>query len=459
MGQRRRFAPNRRHEGGGEPIVPSKKRGNTCIVGLTWGDEAKGKTVDILAAEHDLVVRYNGGNNAGHTVCFGGRTHKLNLVPSGLFHKGVTCVIASGVVVDPKVLLEEVEKNEAHAPGLRERLKVSSRAHTIWPWHKKLEALSEKHQGKGKIGTTLRGIGPAYAEKANRVHAIRMGEFLRPEALRAKVAAIVEVKNLVFEKVFGEEGLDAKAVWEEYAAYGEAIRPMIADTTSLLHEAVEAGKRILFEGAQGTLLDLDHGTYPYVTSSSSSAAGAWAGTGVPGRLIDEILGVVKAYTTRVGEGPFPTERDDAIGDQIREQGHEYGTTTGRPRRCGWLDTFAIRYSARINGLDGIVITLLDVLSGLPELKVCTGYRLRGEPLRSLPDSNEVLAEVEPELESLEPWSEDITGVRRFEDLPRATQAYVHRVEELVGAPVRIISVGPDREQTIFKSPSQDSRGP
>ncbi len=430
--------------------MPSRKSGNTCIVGLTWGDEAKGKIVDILAAEHDVVVRYNGGNNAGHTVCFDGRTHKLHLVPSGVFRPHAACLIGCGVVVDPKVLLEEVAKNEPYAPGLRDRLKVSSRAHTIWPWHKRLEALSEKYQGKGKIGTTLRGIGPAYAEKANRVHAIRVGEFLRPETLRPKVEAIVEAKNRVFEKVFGEDGLDAKAVWEEYAAYGEAMRPMIADTTALLHDAIDAGKRILFEGAQGTLLDIDHGTYPYVTSSSASAAGVPAGTGVPARLVGEVLGVVKAYTTRVGEGPFPTERRDAIGDQIREQGHEYGTTTGRPRRCGWLDTFAIRYSARVNGLDGIAITLLDVLGGLPELKVCTGYRVGGKALRSLPDSSEALAQVEPDLEALEPWREDLTGVRRFDDLPRAAQGYVRRVEELVGAPVRIISVGPDREQTIFR---------
>jgi len=432
------------------PKPPASPK-NTCIVGLTWGDEAKGKIVDILAAEHDFVVRYNGGNNAGHTVCFGGQPHKLHLVPSGLFHKNATCVIGCGVVVDPKVLVDEVTQNLPFAPDLLQRLKVSSRAHTIWPWHKQLEALSEKYQGKGKIGTTLRGIGPAYAEKANRVHAIRVGELLRPDTLRPKVEAIVEAKNRVFEKVFGEAGLDARAVWEEYAAYAEAIRPMIADTTALLHDAIEGGRRILFEGAQGTLLDLDHGTYPYVTSSNASAAGVPAGAGVPARCVGEVLGVVKAYTTRVGEGPFPTELQNAVGDQIREQGHEYGTTTGRPRRCGWLDTFAIRYAARVNGLDGIVITLLDVLGGLPELKVCTGYRAGGRELRSMPDASEVLAEVEPVLETLEPWTEDLSKVRRFEDFPRAAQAYVRRVEELVGAPVRILSVGPDREQTIFRT--------
>ncbi len=321
-----------------------KTKSSTLIVGLTWGDEAKGKIVDILAAEHDCVVRYNGGNNAGHTVAFGGETYKLHLVPSGLFHENATCIIGGGVVVDPKVLLEEISKHEAKAPRLRQRLLVSSRAHTIWPWHMKLEALSEKHLGKGKIGTTLRGIGPAYADKANRVSAIRMGEFLRPDHLRKKVERIVETKNQVFEKVFGEKGLDAAAVWREYAAYGEAVRPMIADTTAYLLNAVDAGKRILFEGAQGTLLDIDHGTYPYVTSSNASAAGAWPGTGLPSRAIGNILGVVKAYTTRVGEGPFPTELKGPLGDQIREQGHEYGTTTGRPRRCGWLDTFAIRYA-------------------------------------------------------------------------------------------------------------------
>ena len=423
-------------------------RGNTCVVGLTWGDEAKGKIVDLLAGEHDLVVRYNGGNNAGHTVAFGGETYKLHLVPSGIFHEAVQCVIGGGVVVDPKVLLEEIERHEGVAPGLRERLKVSSRAHTIWPWHKQIEALSEKHEGKGKIGTTLRGIGPAYAEKANRVHAIRAGEFLRPEHLEPKVRRIVAAKNRLFAGVFGAEPLDPDAVWQEYAAYGEEVRPLIADTTALLLDAVAEGKRILFEGAQGTLLDIDHGTYPYVTSSNASTAGVWPGTGVPARAIDQVLGVVKAYTTRAGEGPFPTELVNAIGDQIREQGNEYGTTTGRPRRCGWLDAFAIRYSARLNGLDGIVITLLDVLGGLPELKICTGYRVGRKRLDVFPDDPQVLAEAEPVLETLEPWKENISGTRSFEELPRAARDYVERVEKLVGAPVRMISVGPDRSQTI-----------
>jgi adenylosuccinate synthase len=428
-----------------------KSNKSTLIVGLTWGDEAKGKIVDLLAAEHDVVVRYNGGNNAGHTVAFDGETYKLHLVPSGLFHKNATCVIGGGVVVDPKVLLEEIVRHEGKASRLRKRLLVSSRAHTIWPWHKQIEALSEKHQGKGKIGTTLRGIGPAYADKANRVHAIRLGEFLRPDHLKKKVERIVEDRNLVSQKVFGEPGLDAAAVWREYAAYGEELRPMIADTTAYLLAAVDKGKRILFEGAQGTLLDVDHGTYPYVTSSNASAAGAWPGTGVPARAIGNILGVVKAYTTRVGEGPFPTELKDALGDQIREQGHEYGTTTGRPRRCGWLDTFAIRYAARLNGIDGIVITLLDVLGKLPQLKVCTGYKVGGKTLKEFPDDPAALQEAVPVLEDLEPWTEDISGVRTFRNLPRATRAYVTRVEKIIGAPVRMISVGPDREQTIFRS--------
>jgi len=429
----------------------AKRKTNTLIVGLTWGDEAKGKIVDLLAADHDIVVRYNGGNNAGHTVAFDGATYKLHLVPSGLFRENVTCVIGGGVVVDPKVLLDEIARHEAKAPRLRRRLLVSSRAHTIWPWHTKLEALSEKHQGKGKIGTTLRGIGPAYADKANRVHAIRIGEFLRPDHLQKKVQRIVEARNEVFVKVFGEAGLDAAAVWREYAAYGEAIRPMIADTTAYLLRAVAEGRRILFEGAQGTLLDIDHGTYPYVTSSNASAAGAWPGAGVPARAIGDILGVVKAYTTRVGEGPFPTELRDDIGSQIREQGHEYGTTTGRPRRCGWLDTFAIRYAARLNGIDGIVITLLDVLGGLPELRICTGYTVDGKPLADFPDDPATLEQAKPVLESLEPWKEDISCARSYRDLPRATRAYVKRVEEVIGAPVRIISIGPSREQTIFRS--------
>jgi len=421
---------------------------NTCIVGLTWGDEAKGKIVDILSAEHDMVVRYNGGNNAGHTVAFEGDTYKLHLVPSGLFHPNVTCVIGGGVVVDPKVLLEEITRNEAKAHGLRERLLVSDRAHTIWPWHKRIEALSEKHLGKGKIGTTLRGIGPAYADKANRVTAVRMGEFLRPEHLRPKVQRIVRQKNDVFTKVFGDEPLDPNAVWEEYSAYGEQLAPMIADTTATLHRAVADGKRILFEGAQGTLLDIDHGTYPYVTSSNASAAGVWTGTGISPRAIGRIWGVVKAYTTRVGEGPFPTELKGAVGDQIRQQGNEYGTTTGRPRRCGWLDAFAIRYAAAVNDLDGIVITLLDVLGGLPELNICTGYTVEGRKLETFPANPVLLARAEPVLEPLEPWPEDISEARSFEDLPAPARNYVHRVEELVGAPVRLISVGPDREQTI-----------
>ena len=427
-----------------------KPSGNTCVVGLTWGDEAKGKIVDLLAADHDVCVRYNGGNNAGHTVAFDGATYKLHLVPSGLFREHVECVIGHGLVVDPKVLLEEIEAHEPKAPRLRQRLKVSSRAHTIWPWHQKIEALSEKFQGKGKIGTTLRGIGPAYAEKANRVHAIRVGELAQPDHLRTKVRRIADAKNREFQAVFGEAPLDPDAIWAEYAAYADAIRPMIADTTGLLHEALAAGRRILFEGAQGTLLDIDHGTYPYVTSSSASAAGIWPGTGVPARAIGRVLGVVKAYTTRVGEGPFPTELTGALGDQVREQGHEYGTTTGRPRRCGWLDTFAIRYAAMLNGLDGIVITLLDVLAGLPELKVCTGYTVGGRRLAAFPDSPQVLAQARPVLETLQAWKEDLSGARQFEDLPPAAQNYVRRVETLVGAPVSIISVGPDREQTILR---------
>jgi adenylosuccinate synthase len=430
--------------------MPTKKNGNTCIVGLTWGDEAKGKIVDILAAEHDIVVRYNGGNNAGHTVAFEGETYKLHLVPSGLFHKNATCVVGGGLVVDPKALLDEITRHEGKAANLRQRLMISSRAHTIWPWHTRLEALAEKHQGKGKIGTTLRGIGPAYADKANRVHAIRMGEFLAPDVLRAKVDRIVEAKNLVFRNVFGEGPLDAAAIWAEYEPLGKALAPMITDTTAYLLKAAAEGKRILFEGAQGTLLDIDHGTYPYVTSSSASAAGIWPGSGVPSRYVHEILGVVKAYTTRVGEGPFPTELKDAVGDQIREQGHEYGTTTGRPRRCGWLDTFAIRYAAQLNDVTGVVVTLLDVLSGLPELKICTGYEVNGRTLTAFPDDPTVLELARPILEPMEPWSEKITDARQVKHFPKAARVYLKRVEELVGAPVRIISVGPDREQTIIR---------
>lgn len=428
-----------------------KSSGNTCVVGMHWGDEAKGKIVDILADEHDFVVRFNGGNNAGHTVSYDGKTFKHHLVPCGAHRSGTTGVIGPGVVIDPASLLGEIEELESQDIRIAGRLLVSDVAHVVMPWHKQMEAILEDALGDGRIGTTLRGIGPCYAEKMMRGNAIRVGDLLDAEKLRKKIEAAAKIRNLVFTKAFDAEPVDADAVHEAYAGAGARLSDFVCDTTEALQKAMGAGRRILFEGAQGTLLDVDHGTYPYVTSSNASACGVWPGSGISARTIGCIIGVFKAYTTRVGAGPFPTEQSNADGERIRERGNEYGTTTGRPRRCGWLDVVALRYSVRLNGVDALAMTLLDVLSGFEEVKVCIGYRRGAKELPGFSREDEVLGEVEPVFASLKGWQEEITDVSAWQDLPEAARNYVEHVESLVGAPIQIISVGPGREQTIFRS--------
>ena len=423
----------------------------TCVVGLQWGDEAKGKIVDLLTEDHDVVVRYNGGANAGHTVVWGGRTFKFSLLPTGVLRPQVRSVIGNGVVVYPERFLEEVRALRDAGVAVGDNLLVSDHAHVIFPYHQEEERLSEG--GAGAIGTTGRGIGPCYQDKVGRLCGIRLGELLHPAHLRERLRRVVPRKNALLRALAPEaRAFEADALGKQYAAYGEQLRPHVADTTRLLLDAVAAGKRILFEAAQGTLLDVDHGTYPFVTSSSSSAAGVWTGSGVPARNVGRIVGVIKAYSTRVGNGPFPTELNDGphgIGERIRQNGREFGTVTGRPRRCGWFDAVATRYTAALNGADELAVMLLDVLGDLDELCVCTAYELDGERLTSFPADAFLLERCRPVYETLPGWRQDVAAARRLADLPAGARRYVDRLGELLGLPVTIISVGPDREQTIL----------
>jgi adenylosuccinate synthase len=421
----------------------------TCVVGLQWGDEAKGKIVDVLTEEHDVVVRYNGGANAGHTVVCNGKTYKLSLLPTGVLQPRLLSVIGNGVVVYPPRFLEEVDGLRSSSIEVGANLALSDHAHVIFPYHMEEERLSE--QGAGKvIGTTGRGIGPCYQDKVGRVCGIRVGELLYPEHLRDRLQTIVERKNRLL-RALSDEALtfDADTLCETYLAYAERLRPHITDTTRLLHQALGEGKRVLFEAAQGSLLDVDHGTYPYVTSSNSSPAGIWSGSGVPARRLDKVIGVIKAYTTRVGRGPFPTELLDGVGERIRRTGREYGTVTGRPRRCGWFDAVATRYTAALGGADALAVMLLDVLSVVPEISICTAYELDGRRLEYFPSDALLLDRCQPVYETLPGWQTDISRARRLEDLPPAARRYVERLSKLLGLPVAIVSVGPDREQTIL----------
>lgn len=423
----------------------------TSVVGLQWGDEAKGKIVDILTDSHEIVVRYQGGNNAGHTVKFGGQTYKLSLLPTGILRPGVTAVIGNGLVVNPEALLREMSSlTERGVQCDGRNLLVSDRAHVILPYHIIEDAVFEKRRGAEAIGTTGRGIGTAYRDKALRSHAIRIGDLYHPESFKSKLNDIVAAKNLMLKALDpGIETLDASAIFNSYMAYAEKMRPHVVDTTAWLHKALKAGRNILFEGAQGSLLDVDHGTFPYVTSSNSSAAGIHSGSGIPQRAIQRMIGVVKAYTTRVGGGPFPTELHDATGQHIRDVGHEYGTVTGRPRRCGWLDGVATSYGARICGVDEIAIMLLDVLAQLDELCICEAYEIRGERTTDFPSHVEDLEVAKPIFRKIPGWKKDITGARKLSDLPSGARHYVDTVAELMGLPVKFISIGPDREQTIL----------
>jgi adenylosuccinate synthase len=422
----------------------------TCVVGLQWGDEAKGKIVDLLTERHDFVVRYNGGANAGHTVVWGGRTFKFSLLPTGILRPDVVSVIANGVVFYPPRFLEEI--NDLRAAGLRiaDNLVVSNHAHVIFPYHQEEERLNEVGSS---IGTTGRGIGPCYQDKVGRISGIRVGELLHADHLSKRLHQIVPRKNRMLHGLSpSAKTFHADTVWEEYVRYGELLRPFVRDTARMLNDAVRDGKRVLFEAAQGSLLDVDHGTYPYVTSSNSSADGVWSGTGVSSRYLDRVVGVIKAYSTRVGKGPFPTELNDGpqgIGERIRQAGREFGTVTGRPRRCGWFDAVAVRHSLRLSAADELALMLLDVLSGMEELQVCTAYELDGERLDYFPADSFLLERCRPVTEKLPGWKEDLSGVRRIDDLPAAARRYVDRLGELLGVPVRTVSVGPDRQQTLF----------
>ena len=423
----------------------------TCVIGLQWGDEAKGKIVDLLTSEHNIVIRYQGGANAGNTVVVGDETYKLSLLPSGVLTPGVTCVIAGGVVINPEKVIEELDELQNRSVEDFDNLKISDRAHVIFPWHFAEDRAMDQSTSDGEnIGTTGRGIGPCYRDKVGRSYAIRLGDMYR-DTLRDQIGHIVDVKNRVLSAMLPQEQwqpLVAQQIYDQYAAFAQRLRPYVADTSEFLLSAVESGKRLLFEGAQGALLDVDHGTYPFVTSSNSSGVGISNGSGVPGRHLGKVLGVVKAYTSRVGGGPFPTEQDNETGQRLRDQGNEYGTVTKRPRRCGWLDAVAVRYAVRLGGVHGICVALLDVLSGFEELKICTAYELDGKVSRQFPSHVDDLRRVQPQYETMPGWQEDITQAQSLEDLPVAARNYLDRVSELVGVPVQLVSVGPDRRQTI-----------
>jgi adenylosuccinate synthase len=422
---------------------------NICVVGLQWGDEGKGKVVDILAQDCDIVVRYGGGSNAGHTVVVGDTRFALHLLPSGSVREGVMCVVTSAVVVDPAVLIDEIDGLARKGISLEGRLFISENAHVVLDYHKREDQLREESLGKQKLGTTVRGIGPCYADKMGRSYAVRMGDFRRLPELSEKLRTIVAYKNKLFAALYGAEPMSADAMVENCKRYAERLLPFTTDTTALLHRSIGEGKSILFEGAQGSLLDLDHGTFPYVTSSNSSSLGLPAGSGVPARMVDKYIGVAKAYTTRVGAGPFPTEQDNETGQYIRERGHEYGTTTGRPRRCGWFDAVAAAYSVRIGSIDSLALMHLDTLTGLKELKICRAYELEGREETFFPANVDRLAKARPIYESLPGWEEDFREATTLEELPGAARSYVRRIAEIVGRPVGMIGVGPKRSQTII----------
>ena len=418
------------------------------VLGAQWGDEGKGKVTDYLASQADMVVRCQGGSNAGHTVVCEDKTYKLHLVPSGILYPNVTCVIGNGVVLDIGLFLEELE--DLKAKGLNtDALKISNRAHLIMPYHKALDIMQEAQKGAAKIGTTGRGIGPAYVDKADRA-GIRVADLLDFAVFTEKLKVQLAVKNHLFAS-YGQEGFAEEAILAEYKEYAERIRPFVADTAPMINACIDAGKKVLFEGAQGTLLDVDHGTYPFVTSSHPTAGGACTGSGVGPTKISRVIGIAKAYATRVGSGPFPSELLDATGEKIRQKGCEFGTTTGRPRRCGWFDALVARYSVMVNGLTDLAITKLDVLDDLAEINVCRAYRYEGRELTEMPADLNQLATCEPIYETYPGWQQDTTAVRKFEDLPQNAQDYLHALEKLCKVPISIVAIGPDRTQTILRN--------
>lgn len=421
----------------------------TVVLGLAWGDEGKGRVCDALAADVGYVARYSGGNNAGHTIRVGDEEFVVHLIPSGIVREGVVCTVGNGVVVNPEVLGEEVSALEKRGISVRDRLKIDGRAHLILPYHIRLDSHREKALGKAKIGTTNRGIGPTYEDKVARV-GIRVQDIFDEGILRTKLEGALREKNSILENVYGEEPFDPDELAGYLLSFKELFEPMMADTGAILRDALEAGEKVLLEGAQATLLDNDHGTYPFVTSSNPSAGGTIVGAGVPPRALENVIGVTKAYTTRVGDGPFPTELFDEVGETIREAGHEYGSTTGRPRRCGWLDLVAVKYSARLNGVTHLAVTLLDVLSAVEEIKICVGYEIDGERVDEFPMSQTDLHHAKPVYKTLPGWGVDITGCRMRGDLPPAAREFVGFVEAEIGAPLCMISVGPERDQAIIE---------
>ncbi|PLX98853.1 MAG: adenylosuccinate synthase [Desulfuromonas sp.] len=421
---------------------------NVVIVGAQWGDEGKGKVVDIYTEHAREVVRYQGGNNAGHTLVVGDEKIILHLIPSGILHEGKRCVIGNGVVLDPKVFIQEIE-------GLKKRgyfqddaqMVVDGNVHIIMPYHKAIDIARENRKGSRKIGTTGRGIGPVYEDKIGR-RGIRLSDLVDPEIFKHKLSEVLPEKNFFLEKYLGEAPLDEQEIIDEYLEYGRILKPYLGNVSHMLTKCIKEGDNILFEGAQGSLLDIDHGTYPYVTSSSTLAGGACTGTGVGPRFLDEVIGISKAYVTRVGEGPFPTELHDEMGDTLRKAGNEFGSTTGRPRRTGWLDVVALREAVRLNGMTGLAITKMDVLNELETIRVCTAYSYQGEMLNDFPRDPEVLAECTPVYEELPGWQSDICDITAYDALPENARAYLKQIEEWVECPVALVSVGPRRDQTI-----------
>jgi len=423
--------------------------GNVAIIGAQWGDEGKGKIVDLFTENADIVVRYQGGNNAGHTLVVDGKKTVLHLVPSGALHPDKLCVIGNGVVVDPEVLLDEIRRLQAHGHLTSdEQLRISEQAHLIMPYHKLIDQARERLRGEGMIGTTGRGIGPAYEDKVARV-GIRFIDLLEEDTFREKLERNIREKNIYLEAILKEKALNFDQIHQSYSRYRERLKKYVANTGLLLDRQIRAGKRVLFEGAQGTLLDVDHGTYPYVTSSSTVTGGACLGSGVGPQNIQQVIGISKAYTTRVGSGPFPTEIDGPEGDKLRREGAEFGATTGRSRRCGWFDAVGVRHAVRMNGLTGVALTKLDVLTGFKKIPVCTAYRYGGQVIEEFPASAKVMQGAEPIYEEMEGWDDPLGDVRRFSDLPKSAQKYVRRIEEVIGTEIILVSVGPGREQTIL----------
>ena len=434
---------------------------NVAIIGAQWGDEGKGKVVDLFTREADIIVRFQGGNNAGHTLVVDGTKTVLHLVPSGALHPNKLCVIGNGVVVDPEILIEEIRalKTEGHLTQ-DAQLRISEQAHVIMPYHKAIDLARERLRGKGKIGTTGRGIGPAYEDKVARV-GIRFVDLLEEDTFREKLERNIEEKNFYLKAILNEKALDFAAIHDSYSGYRETLRNYVTNTGVLLDREMRGGKRVLFEGAQGTLLDVDHGTYPYVTSSSTITGGACSGSGVGPQNIQQVIGISKAYTTRVGSGPFPTEIEGADGETLRREGAEFGATTGRSRRCGWFDAIGVRHAVRMNGMTGIALTKLDVLTGFKKIPVCTAYRYKGTAIDEFPASVKIMQNAEPVYEEMTGWGTPLDDVREFSDLPKPAQAYVRRIEEVIGSEIILVSVGPGREQTIvLKNPfNEEAKAP